>query len=83
MVTCINTLVNMKVCLTYQTLYDKLENITNNHQLAFKNIYIVKMLPETIFWFPKLKLKLKLKTAIYLKLWNYSKTPKTNSNFQN
>ncbi|PKY59280.1 hypothetical protein RhiirA4_481879 [Rhizophagus irregularis] len=33
-VTCINTLANMGICSTYQTLYNKLENIANNHQLS-------------------------------------------------
>ncbi|UZO22821.1 uncharacterized protein OCT59_015170 [Rhizophagus irregularis] len=31
-VTCINALANMGICSTYQTLYNKLETIVNNHQ---------------------------------------------------
>jgi len=35
-VTCINALANMGICSTYQTLYNKLEFIVNNHQLSVK-----------------------------------------------
>ncbi len=31
-VTCINALANMGICSTYQTQYNKLETIVNNHQ---------------------------------------------------
>lgn len=40
-VTCINALANMGICSTYQTLFNKLETIVNNHQSSVQS-YIQK-----------------------------------------
>ncbi len=41
LVTCINALANMGICSTYQTLFNKLETIVNNHQSSVQS-YIQK-----------------------------------------
>ena len=46
-VTCINTLANMGICSTYQTLFNKLETIAVNHQSSVQT-YVQKHVKNEI-----------------------------------